>query len=182
MSLRKWRCFVWSAVQALPDPKLDLADWIAEARGVVQTTLDESGITPVKRLSDVIRKPSNCPSVPAEAVVNASGAVKSGLVIDTVHQVKGQTLDGIMLVASPKSRTRKSSVYAWLEGMQSGAIGEEQRIVYVALTRPSKLLVVALPESAWEDCSGAFVGFRQIKAGQIDSLAGLCRRCGRQCS
>ena len=178
MPYRTWRGLVWSVVSALPNPQRDLGDWIADSRQIIQSAFADLGITPAKEISDVIRKPANCPSIPALNVINPSGDV-DGVGIDTVHQVKGQTLDGIMLVASPKVRRRKSSVYQWLEGIQSNTIEEEQRIVYVALTRPSKLLVVAIPDSAWDDCSGAFAGFVPAKTDDIGLLSDLCEGCSK---
>ena len=61
----------------------------------------------------------------------------------TVHGVKGETYDALMLlVDKTKGNTLTPSFLA------KGATNKElMRIAYVAMTRPRRLLVVALPKS-----------------------------------
>ena len=57
--------------------------------------------------------------------------------VSTVHQVKGESIDGVMYVAD------KSQVRALLDGTGT----EVGRIGYVAVTRACNLLVLAVPTS-----------------------------------
>jgi len=177
MPYRKWRQLVWSAVSVLPVSGTPLSDWISEARESIKQVLADADVHPCHKPSDKIKRPNNCPDIPAEEVVAAGGEGAAGHHIDTVHSVKGQTLAGIMLVARPNSGKSDGSVYSWLPNATGTAPTEEQRIAYVAMTRPAKLLVVAVPESAWKDCSSHFAGFREIKASCISDLGGVCSGC-----
>jgi len=75
--------------------------------------------------------------------------------LGTVHSVKGETFDAVLLLLKKKG---VGKYYKTL--LQEGAKtdqNEELRIVYVAITRPRKLLMVAVPqdaESAWKSCFG----------------------------
>jgi len=68
----------------------------------------------------------------------------SKLRITTIHQVKGETLDAIMVVSSIDKRgsTKDGHWTFWLEDPNS----EKARLAYVASSRPKHLLVWAVPE------------------------------------
>lgn len=68
---------------------------------------------------------------------------KSNLRITTIHQVKGETLQAIMLVSAPdkKGATQDSHWSQWLEYPNN----EKARLAYVASSRPQHLLIWAVP-------------------------------------
>lgn len=177
MPYKEWRQLVWSVVTSLPVSNILLSDWVPTARESVKRTLTSASIDPCHKPCDRIKFPNNCPDITTASIVETDGVSAISHHIDTVHKVKGQTLDGIMLVASPKIRSRKSSVFDWLPSGNGNGTTEEQRIAYVAMTRPKKLLVVAVPESAWGECSPMFTGYREISANQISELHGICSGC-----
>ncbi|MGL4669116.1 MAG: UvrD-helicase domain-containing protein [Methanobacteriaceae archaeon] len=66
--------------------------------------------------------------------------------IGTVHSVKGRTLDAVLLILKSKSANNKK--YATLLNENTRLCdSEELRIVYVAITRPRKILQVAVPKN-----------------------------------
>ncbi|MEN6460826.1 MAG: ATP-dependent helicase [Syntrophomonas sp.] len=77
--------------------------------------------------------------------------------VGTVHSVKGETFDAVLLFL--KERAGKKSGYKKLIKKDYEKLSEEEqeelRIVYVAITRPRKILVVAVPsdedKEAWEN-------------------------------
>lgn len=73
--------------------------------------------------------------------------------VKTIHQAKGETHIATMLVASPELRKNfPSDVYYWFGPVQNdGLRPEEVRRVFVSLTRPRKITVVAIPQSAWAE-------------------------------
>ncbi|MDO8589051.1 MAG: UvrD-helicase domain-containing protein [Armatimonadota bacterium] len=170
-SYREWRNFVWRAVQVLPDLEQDLAEWITTTATALKTLLQEYSLDPVKNVGDVIRKPRGMPPVLAAAIADVPSA-KQSTRCDTVHQVKGETLDAIMLVARDAG-----DVKTWLGGMADGVGTEEQRVAYVAMTRPRRLLVVALPDTACKKYADRFPGFQHTSLNKLDVLSGLCRGC-----
>ncbi len=68
---------------------------------------------------------------------------KIGLRITTIHAVKGETLDAIMLVSSP-SRTGPNVDGHWRQWLADRS-SEAARFAYVASSRPRHLLVWAVP-------------------------------------
>lgn len=70
-------------------------------------------------------------------------AVRSSPIrITTIHSVKGQTFDAVLLVSAPTTRTTDGHWTRWLENPQF----EAARLAYVASSRPRNLLVWAIPE------------------------------------
>ena len=66
----------------------------------------------------------------------------SNYTLSSIHGVKGETYDAIMLIV--ESKTGKTLTPTFLN---EDDIGQElMRIAYVAMTRPRKLLVVAMPD------------------------------------
>ena len=75
---------------------------------------------------------------------------------DTIHQVKGESIDAVLVIGSTKFW---NSVMA---AVQSGDNTEDRRLAYVAMTRARHLLVVGLPKSHFDKHAETWVewGFR----------------------
>ena len=75
---------------------------------------------------------------------------------DTIHQVKGESIDAVLVIASTKFW---NSVMA---AVRSGNNTEDRRLAYVAMTRARHLLVVGLPKGHYDKHSETWVewGFR----------------------
>ncbi|EDY3045968.1 ATP-dependent helicase [Salmonella enterica] len=76
-----------------------------------------------------------------------------GMRVETVHQVKGESIGAVLLVAT------KANVKALL----SGTSGEEGRIGYVAITRAKNLFLLAIPQSNLKELRGDLItaGFQE---------------------
>jgi len=78
-----------------------------------------------------------------KAIPSAHGTTTS-IRITTIHSVKGQTVEAMMLVSAPtKQGTTDGHWTQWIENSQS----EAARLAYVASSRPRQLLAWAIPES-----------------------------------
>lgn len=75
---------------------------------------------------------------------------ESRIPITTVHQVKGKSLDSI-LVFFNEFRHKDNITFSDIEASEENFPSEKQRIIYVALSRPKHLLVMAFPESVSEE-------------------------------
>jgi DNA helicase II / ATP-dependent DNA helicase PcrA len=65
--------------------------------------------------------------------------------ITTIHDVKGETLEAVLLISSPDGRGKKGGFYQdWFE--PSPGDEEFKRFAYVAFSRPKHLLIVATPQ------------------------------------
>lgn len=75
---------------------------------------------------------------------------ESRIPITTVHQVKGKSLDSILVFFNEKKH-KDNITFSDIESSGQDFPSEKQRIIYVALSRPKHLLAMAFPESISED-------------------------------
>lgn len=75
---------------------------------------------------------------------------ESRIPITTVHQVKGKSLDSILLFFN-ESKHKDNITFSDIESSGQNFPIEKQRIIYVALSRPKHLLGMAFPESVSEE-------------------------------
>lgn len=78
-----------------------------------------------------------------EMVINSLSSSSSSRKIrmTTIHDVKGETLDALMLVSNPNKLSKGGHFEHWLEDPTS----EYARFAYVACSRPKNLLIVVVP-------------------------------------
>ena len=70
--------------------------------------------------------------------------------ITTVHQVKGKTLDSILVFFNEKKH-KDNITFSDISSSDKDFPSEKQRIIYVALSRPQHLLSMALPDTISEE-------------------------------
>ncbi|MCK9436978.1 MAG: ATP-dependent helicase [Synergistaceae bacterium] len=75
---------------------------------------------------------------------------KCRIPITTIHQVKGKSLDSI-LVFFNQSRHKDNITFIDIESSGLNFPSEKHRIIYVALSRPKHLLAMAFPDSITRD-------------------------------
>ena len=75
---------------------------------------------------------------------------ESSIPITTVHQVKGKSLDSILVFFNEKKH-KDNITFSDIESSGQNFPSEKQRIIYVALSRPKHLLALAFPESISEE-------------------------------
>ena len=112
---------------------------IALADVGLNLNIADNNATPIK---DLFQK---------ECQIAPSGQYRLG----TVHSVKGETFDAVLLLLKKKG-VGKHYKTLLQEGVKTDR-NEELRIAYVAMTRPRKLLIIAVPqdaESAWKSYFG----------------------------
>ncbi|WND02728.1 UvrD-helicase domain-containing protein [Temperatibacter marinus] len=82
--------------------------------------------------------------------------------IRTIHSVKGDTLDAVMLVSSP-TKGKDGHWEKWLEDSSQ----EPARFAYVASSRPRKLLIWAVPEGA-DETKLSTLGLKKLDWGNVN--------------
>lgn len=75
---------------------------------------------------------------------------ESRIPITTVHQVKGKSLDSILVFFNEKKH-KDNITFSDIEFSEKEFPSEKQRIIYVALSRPKHLLAMAFPDSISEN-------------------------------
>jgi superfamily I DNA/RNA helicase len=63
---------------------------------------------------------------------------------ETIHQVKGESIDGVLLLGSSKFFN------AVVDAIESNENTEERRLAYVAMTRARHALLIGLPASHFD--------------------------------
>jgi len=115
-------------------------------KALLQTLQSEFNLPHVTTLGNRLAK-KGLPNTPlATAADLATG--QAPIRIDTVHQVKGESLDAVLYLAE------KEHVEALLAGVDT----EVGRIGYVAVTRAMDLLWLAVPERALKQLRGSLIG------------------------
>lgn len=84
--------------------------------------------------------------------------------LKTIHEVKGKTFEAVLLFL--KSGTSDDSYSTLIEGDRNFSTIEELRTVYVALTRPKKILFLAVPPKDVRLWSYALNGEKKVKSKQ----------------
>jgi DNA helicase-2/ATP-dependent DNA helicase PcrA len=140
----KHRQEIMNIIGLLPEPEGSIRSWIIQ----VNTIFTDNNIS--FRLSTK----DDCPDCSFDDLFKSAVSWGTDYRMGTVHTVKGETFEAVLLILKEKGggqgryyRTLLSQNYKTLDD-------EELRIAYVGMTRPRKLLVIAVPNElnklAWE--------------------------------
>ena len=149
---------IWKFVKS-PDrliPVSQLGDtWISSMRRQLARLIEDIGLQCNANLGQQIRATGLSTAqkaLPLFESVDEFPAVRQ----DTIHQVKGESIDAVLVIGSTKFW---NSVIA---AVQCGDNTEDRRLAYVAMTRARHLLVVGLPKGHYDKHSKTWVdwGFR----------------------
>ena len=132
---------IWRFVKShtgLPPMNIEGAEWIINLRdnlNVLLSILSSEEIPSLGRKITVKGLNNNQRNLP----LFTSHAEFPKLRQDTIHQVKGESIDGVLVLASSKFW---NSV---IKSINENESTEDRRIAYVAMTRARHLLVIGLP-------------------------------------
>jgi len=159
---RELRKAIWAftrdSATGLPSSSL-VADsqWHSQLLSHIKTLLVNLetifGLKQVTNLGNKLSK-KGLPNVPLASAEDLADSDATALRIDTVHKAKGESLDGVLYVAT------KEHAQALLGGVST----EVGRIGYVAATRARDLLWVAVPYNSLKDLRPQFLarGFKEV--------------------
>jgi DNA helicase II / ATP-dependent DNA helicase PcrA len=133
-------------IRELPSCDLTLGEWVDTAEPIL------SGIG----IADCTVKMAGRPMTIENILGTDAFAPKVNYRIGTVHSVKGETFDATLLILKKKG---VGALYkTMLQKGTPSSESEELRIAYVGITRPRKVLMLAVPDdenkSAWEKALG----------------------------
>lgn len=140
MGFRCHREKMFKFIEKLPSTNKLLSDWISE--------LQQKGVNLIVN--------QNQAKVSIESLFRASNhqLKQERPYLRTIHSVKGMTLEAILVFLSQKGGNRCYAKMLNDPAQQNIQNNEELRIVYVACTRPKKLLWIAVPKdnvAYWRD-------------------------------
>lgn len=146
----QWRKEIYKLVRLLPKTKLQLGEWKEKANKVLKEnqniisdfqlkTKRDMGTNKYSKMcfTDIFTK--------KEVRIN-----ETEYTIGTVHSVKGETFEAVLLFVGKKAGNGQKYANVFNSKIEED---EELRTIYVAITRPRKILVVAVPEGdkeVWE--------------------------------
>lgn len=145
-----------------------VSDWALRMKGVIDTTLDRNGWLDPKGKAAKARAPSKTLTMKrATTLARRPGA--EGLAeieIQTVHAVKGETHSTTLLYI-PEAKNEKTCPSAvWWSS--DPAHQEERRIAFVAATRPTTELILAMSKATFERLKAKQAAF--VEAFQVKSV------------
>jgi superfamily I DNA/RNA helicase len=161
---RSLRRLIWAftrnSASGLPSAAL-IADthWhpqlLARTKALLAVLAKNHGLATADNLGNKLAK-KNLPNAPLVTVIDLAAEADSRIRVDTVHQVKGESLDAVLYLAN------KEHASALLAGVGT----ELGRIGYVAVTRARDLLWLAVPANALAELQPTLLahGFRDIGA------------------
>jgi len=148
----QWRKEVYNLIKLLPDTGLRLGEWVEQSNKKIRTKeniiFDSNFQLKIKR--------NRAPNMYSELYFNEifgkkeSRINKDNYTMGTVHSVKGETFEAVLLFVKKKGGNDyyKKILISKIEE------NEELRILYVAITRPRKILIITVPEGdkdIWEN-------------------------------
>lgn len=146
---RELRKEIWAftrdAINGLPSSSLVAnGQWhsllLARIKLLLSRIEAKLGLKPTDNIGRKLAKTA-LPNVPLASVGDLTDSDASALRVDTVHKVKGESLDAVLYV------TLKDHAQALLDGVKT----EVGRIGYVAATRARDLLWVAVPHNSLKE-------------------------------
>lgn len=118
--------------------------WVATLKQFLQANWSALSKTSqgYSQISSKLKSPSNQGSIPVKEICNNS-TIKNIFRTTTIHSVKGETLDAVLLISHKNKASQGGHYSHWL---REGKFDEEHiRFAYVACSRPKHLLILATP-------------------------------------
>jgi len=146
---KKWRKDIGNIMHNIPDTNCRLGEWIENANTSLK---DIKILDPLEikikggRYKEIYKSLSFDELFKTES----KQVKKEKYILGTIHSVKGETFEAVLLIL--KDRTSGGKYIKLLSKDINSC--EELRNVYVAITRPKKILVIAVPEKdrvKWEN-------------------------------
>lgn len=151
-----------SIIEALPEGDITLGEWRAGAVSALNSTLLSLNPETAAIADHLLALPVALAAEPLADFLPASR--QDGLLVATVHGVKGMSLDAVLLVADYELAWYGREPERWGEFFQASLEGrsvhldtEELRILYVGVTRAERLLCLALPNDTDRAALSTFV-------------------------
>ncbi|MGQ0464924.1 MAG: UvrD-helicase domain-containing protein [Sporichthyaceae bacterium] len=151
-----------------PDLDQDLRKWIQQTARVLASVVAPLTARPHRQAGGVLASDS---AQTGHIAANAFARPAAGLLAQTIHDVKGESRDAVLVVVDrTRSRAHTPQSTVWTKPLlgvsMDAAEAEELRIAFVALTRARRYCAVALPNDCGDTVIQAFVqaGFEPISA------------------
>ena len=147
---KKWRKDIGNIMHNIPETNCKLGEWIEKAN----TSLKDIEILDpleIKIKGGIYKKIYNNLSFDELFKTESKQVKKEEYILGTIHSVKGETFEAVLLILKERTTNNRKYINLFNENISNC---EELRNVYVAITRPKKILVITVPEKdrvKWEN-------------------------------
>ena len=143
---------IFRFLQQIPPFELSFSEWTNRMTGLLQSfwMLEDRPVFEAfkRKKGYVMREMANVPIEQYHSSHNSGSVYHRS--IDTIHAVKGATLDAVLLFLSKDSRGQNISLNDF-SIQEDNSMTEKQRLIYVACSRASQFLALAIPGSVSDD-------------------------------
>jgi superfamily I DNA/RNA helicase len=152
-------------LSSAPDLNLDLRTWIKATAARLTTVATTCTPSPARTGGQVLK---SAKAQSDHQAVNVFHPNRGPLRAQTVHDIKGETRDTVLIVLECGHKRRPSQAAVWAEQLRTGRVAsehaEEIRIAFVALTRARRYCAVAVPDDTSEEDITAFetIGIKHL--------------------
>jgi len=129
--------------EGLPSVRKNGAEWVNDLKANLTELLTTIGITNLPKMGQKIRRTglnTDQMALPLFEPQTLFPPIRQ----ETIHQVKGESIDGVMVLGSTRFFN------AVVEAIESNENTEDRRLAYVAMTRARHALLVGLPASHYD--------------------------------
>lgn len=147
--MNNWKDFIIDILSCIPDENLGITEWVSSFKKLYIDFLNKydfhikDGIN-IKDILKIKSRDANNPNFTKIPFKNYfEKRTNVGYTRSSIHGVKGETYDAVLIYI--KSKTGNTLTPKFL--MEGNLEDELMRIAYVAMTRPRRLLMIAMPEN-----------------------------------
>jgi len=134
--------------------------WVASLKNYLEKNWDLLP-KPINKFLDIkakIKTPDNCTQTSVKTLCNFL-PVHNLIRTATIHSVKGETLDAVLLISHPNAKSKGGHHSHWIAANAKDA--EHVRFAFVACSRPKHLLILATPKLKTKEITDlAHLGFK----------------------
>lgn len=140
---------IFNLIQGLPSFDLSIKDWTTQTQQYLKTELELLTEPDFKiRKKNTAGFDKNTLDNPVNKYFKKA-ITDNNIPVTTIHQVKGMTFDSVFLLLSPDSKGQNISVKDFV--LKETMPTEKQRLIYVAISRPRRLLCIGVPNTTTEN-------------------------------
>ena len=142
----RFKLTIWKFTKSsngLPSVEMNGTDWIDQLKTNLSVVLKDLGIKKLPKLGQKIRR-TGLDQAQLALPLFKPQTLFPPIRQETIHEVKGESIDGVLLLGSTKFF---NSV---VTAIDAGENTEERRLAYVAMTRARHALLAELPASHFD--------------------------------
>ena len=148
----RWSLGLWQLLRLLPESGNSLRLWLVDATRILHIWFDSHTSWLVPERNELTLRVKRFQMIdghrfigyfeePVSRFFNDPELVVDGITIETIHSAKGKTYEAVLYIVNDSTRGKGNIRHIAERDLSD----EEVRTAYVAMTRPRKILVIAIP-------------------------------------